>query len=305
MRWITGLVTATRDELRFRLSDRQARRIEISEAKLAFSTDDLEAALSDAQERLKAELERRFDAPMRANRASLAALNAKSAELNANHAILVRDHKRELEVAYAHLEELKAKMVTAKRAVNEAYDDMNRAKGRISSWHSRSKSRIPIYGQRGKPIPERSLFFFSHSDLEAAKRDAQRASSAIEDAKRARNRAFAELSECGDAIAELKESRKKQRELIAAGQTPTKILTAVAALQPEINRLAGAEGRLQRLRDECAASGAIAIEIASLLECIRMARAKRTERLRAFDSAGARAARRKSYAECNAAPERA
>lgn len=292
MRWVTGLFTSARDELRFRLNDRQARRVEKSEAALAFPTDDLEAALSDAHERLRAELERRFDAPMRANRASLAVLSAKAAALVADHAILVRDHKGELEVAYANLAELKAKMATAKRAVDEAFDEMKHAKGRISSWHSRSKSRIPIYGKSGKPIPERSLFFFSHSDLDSAKRDAARASSAIEDAKRGRNRVFLALRECGDLIAELKESRTRRRELITAGQTPSKVHADYAALQPEINRLAGAEGRMQRLRDECETTGAIASEITSIVERVRAARAQRTERLRAFDSADARAARR-------------
>lgn len=292
MRWIKGLFTSARDEFRFRLNDRQARRLEMSEAALAFPTEDLEAALSDAQERLGAELERLFDAPMRANRASLAVLSARAAALNADHAILVRDHRGELEVAYADLEELKAKMAKTKRAVGEAYDEMKHAKGRISSWHNRAKSRIPIYGKRGKLIPQRSLFFFSHSDLESAKRDADRGFSAIEDTKRARDRVFAELKECGDAIAELKAGRTRRSELIAAGQTPTKVLADRAALQPEINRLAGAEGRMQRLRKECATTGAIASEITSIVERIRAARVQRRERLRAFDGADARAARR-------------
>ncbi len=262
---------------------------------MAFPTDVFEAALNDARERLEAELERRFDAPMRNNRASLAALRAKAVALDADRAVLERNHRGELEVAYAALEELKARMETAKRAVDEAYDEMKHAKGRISSWHNRSKSRIPIYGKRGKRIPERSLFFFSHSDLETAKRDADRASSAIEDTKRARDRVYAELKECGNRIAELKESRARRRRLIAAGQTRAKVLADQAALQPEINRLAGAEGRMQRLRGECATTGPIALEIASIAESIRIARAQRTERLRAFDSAAAREARREAY----------
>ena len=303
MNWLADLLTSARNEFRFRLNDRQARRKEMSDAESAFPTDDLEAALSDAHERLGVELERRFDAPMRANRASLAVLSARAVALQADHAILVRDHKGELDNAYADLDELKARMAAAKRAVIEAYDEMNDAKARISSWHNRSKSQIPIYGKRGKPIPERSLFFFSHSDLESAKRDADQASRAIEDAKRARDRVFTELSECGDLIAELKQSRTRRRELIAAGQTRTKVLEDYAALQPEINRLAGAEERMQKLRDECATTGTIASEVISILESIRVAHVQRTERLRAFDSADARAARRSISADHNAIPK--
>jgi hypothetical protein len=91
--------------------------------------------------------------------------------------------------------------------------------------------------------------------------------------------------------------------LIAAGQTRIKVLEDYAALQPEINRLAGAEERMQKLRDECATTGTIASEVISILESIRVAHAQRTERLRAFDSADARAARRSISAEHNAIPK--
>ena len=295
MEWVIDLFTSARDEIRFRLDDRQARRLELADAELSFPTDDLSASLVDARQRFEAELEQRFDAPMRANRASLAALNARAAALESDHEILTRDHKGELDVAYAELEQLKSRMAAAKSAVNEAYDEMKDAKRRISAWHSRSKSRIPIYGKRGKPIPQRSLFFFSHSDLGSAKRGADRAASEIDDAKRARDRLFRELQECGDQIAELKESRTSRRELIAAGQTRTKVLADRAALQPEIDRLTGAEGRMQTLRDECVAAGAIASEIAFIMASIRKAQIQRADRLRAFDSADARAARRSSY----------
>jgi hypothetical protein len=86
MNWLADLLTSARNEFRFRLNDRQARRKEMSDAESAFPTDDLEAALSDAHERLGVELERRFDAPMRANRASLAVLSARAVALEADHA---------------------------------------------------------------------------------------------------------------------------------------------------------------------------------------------------------------------------
>jgi hypothetical protein len=54
---------------------------------------------------------------------------------------------------------------------------------------------------------------------------------------------------------------------------------------------------MQRLRDEYATTGTIAMEIATIIECIRAARGKRAERLRVFDSADARAARRASFAK--------
>ncbi len=83
-------------------------------------------------------------------------------------------------------------MAVAKEAVDDAYVDLKSAKGRISSWHSRSKSSFPIYGKRGKPIPRHSFFAFSHSDLDSAKRDADRASNEIADAKRDRDMVFSE-----------------------------------------------------------------------------------------------------------------
>lgn len=297
MNWVAGLFTSARDELRFRLHDRQTRRVELADVALAFSTVRLEAELEDARERLAAELERRFDAPMRANRASLAALHARAAALDAEHAILVRDHPGELRIAYAEAEELKIELAAAKRAVSNAYDEHKAAKGRISSWHNRSRSRIPIYGKRGKSIPDRSLFFFSHSDLDSAKRDADWASKEIDVAKRARDRVFADLRRCGDLIGELKDSRERRRLLLAAGRTSARVLTDRASLQPEITRLSGAEARMQRLRDECLAAGAIASDITRIQERITEARARQKDRLRSFDGERARALRREALLE--------
>lgn len=292
MKWIAGLFTSAFDEFRFRLGDRQARRLEMSAAERAFPTDDLETALTDARKRLEAELDQRFDAPMRAHRASLAALRVKVAKLDADCADLVCDHKGGLDAAYAKREDLKSQMESAKKSVREAYAETEHAKKSISSWHGRSRSRIPIYGKRGKPIPERSLFFFSHSDLDSAKRDASRASSKINDTKCARDRVWAELQKCGNTIAELKESRKRRRALIGAGQTRTKVLGERSTLLGEIRRVSEAEIQMKSLRAEYTTTGAIALEIASIVERIKVARIERAERLRAFDSRDARAGRR-------------
>lgn len=295
VKWLTGFFTLVRDDVKFRLHDRESRRVEIEDTAQTFTTANLEHRLQEARQRLAAELERRFDAPMRANRSSLAALLAKDAALAADEATLLRDHTGELKAAYAELEELKSNMAAAKRVVEDAYDDLKSAKGRISSWHSRSKSALPIYGKRGKPIPNHSFFFFSHSDLDSAKRDADRASARIDDAKRARDRVFVDVRRCGDVIGELKDSRERRRTLLAAGQTRSKILADRAALQPEISRLNGAEGRMQRLRNECVAAGGTAMEIASIQGSILDALARRADRLRAFDTPEARSVRRDSF----------
>ncbi|MDF2605141.1 hypothetical protein [Sphingomonas sp.] len=297
MNWVTGLFASAHDEVRFRLHDRQTRRAEAADAALAFPTAQLEADLEQARGRLAGELERRFDGPMRANRSSLATIYARVAALDAEYATLTRDHPGELKVAYAEVEELKAKLASAKRAVSDAHDDHNAAKGRISSWHNRSKSRIPIHGKRGKPIPARSIFFFSHSDLDSAKRDADRASSRIGDAKRVRDRVFTELRRCGDLIGELKDSRERRRQLLAAGRTPAKVLADKASLQSEISRLMGAERRMQRLRDQYATAGATALEIIGIQERITEARTRQKERLRSFDDESARASRRVVFRE--------
>lgn len=292
MNWLTGLLTTARDEVRFRFRDREFRRAEIEHAARGFPTDQLQRDLEEARGRLAAELERRFDAPMRANRASLHAIRATDAALAAELAVLARDHVGELKEAYAELDGLKSDMALAKRRVGDASDDLRRAKGRVSSWHSRSKSSIPIYGKRGKPIPRHSFFFFSHSDLDAAKRDADRAASRIGDAIGDRDGVCAQLKRCGNRIGELKESRARRRALLDAGRTRSKILAESAALQFEIVRLAGAEGRMQRMRDECVAASGAAMEIGQLLESIREAHARRASRLELFDSTDARGLRR-------------
>lgn len=295
MNWLSGLLTTVRDEVRFRFQDREFRRAEIEHAAREFPTDQLQHDLEEARGRLAAELERRFDAPMRANRASLHAIRATEGSLAAELAILGRDHVGELKDAYAELDGLKSKMALAKRRVGDASDDLKRAKGRVSSWHSRSKSRIPIYGKRGKPIPRHSFFSFSHSDLDAAKRDADRAASRIGVAIRDRDRVFAQLKRCGDRIGELKESRAMRRTLLDTGRTRTKILAESAALRSEIVRLTGAEERMQRLRNECVAASGTAMEIGQLLESIREAHARRASRLKLFDSTDARGLRRDAY----------
>lgn len=295
MNWVTGIFASARDEIRFRLHDRRTRREEAAQAAIAFPTAHLETELEIARERLAAELEHRFDAPMRTNRVSLAALQAEVAALDAEHETLVRNHHGELKAAYADAEQLKTRLASAKRAVSNAYEEHKAAKGGISSWHNRARSRIPIYGKRGKPIPDRSPFFFSHSDLDSAKRDADRASSQIDSAKRARDRIFTEVRRCGEVIDELKESRERRRELLAAGRTASKVLSDRASLQPEIARLSGAEGRMQRLRDAWVAGGAVAMEIASIRDGIAEALASQKMRLLAFDGDAARAARRDSF----------
>ncbi len=60
---------------------------------------------------------------MWASRTSLAAIYARVAALDAEYATFTCDHSRELKVAYAEVEELKAKLASAKRAVSDAYDD--------------------------------------------------------------------------------------------------------------------------------------------------------------------------------------
>lgn len=295
MNWLTGLFTTARHEIRFRLQDREFRRAAIEHAAREFPTDQLERDLKEARGRLAAELERRFDAPMRANRVSLRAIRAAETALAAELAVLTRDHAGELKEAHAEFERLKSDVASAKRKVGDASDDLKRAKGRVSSWHNRSNSRIPFYGKRGKPIPRRSFFVFSHSHLDGAKRDADRAASRIGDAIRERDRVFALLKRCGDRVGELKESRSRRRALLDAGRTRSKVLAESAALQSEVVRLTGAEGRMQRLRDECVAAGGTAVEIGQLLESIREARARRASRLELFDGNDARESRRDAY----------
>lgn len=48
MNWVTGLFASARDEVSFRLHDRQTRRAEVADAVLAFPAAQLEADLEQA-----------------------------------------------------------------------------------------------------------------------------------------------------------------------------------------------------------------------------------------------------------------
>jgi hypothetical protein len=299
--WIADRWHAARDEVRFRLHDRISRKAEIARAMAAFPTDILETDLAQARERLAAALDRQFDAPIRANRQTLAQVTAQAAELAIDMSALRRDHHAELTVAYAALYASKAAFETAKTAVGDADDDLRAAKGRVSSWHSRSRSRMPLYGKRGKPIPQHSFFFFSHSDLDSAKRDAARAASRIGDAIDDRNRTNRERKRCGERIGEIKASKARRRALREAGQTIAKVAERIRNTEFEINRLVGAEERLAGARRAYSATGAEAIEIADIAAKIAEAKRQRTDRMNAFDQAEARDRRRGEFAEARAA----
>ena len=283
------------DEVRFRLSDRQARKVAADHAKAEFPTDILEQELSDARTRLAFVLDDRFDTPMRANRSRLMTTRAREAELSNDLATLTRDHRGELDSAYAELEELKADMAVAKSKVSDASDDLRGAKARISSWHNRSKSRIPIYGKRGKRIPRHSFFFFSESDLDAAKRDADRAARAIGDAIRRRDRIGGGLDVSRSYIGEIKASRTRRRTLLEAGRTPSKITGDLRALRTEATRLEEANGRLSTARESYAEDGADAVHIAEIKECIADLLRRRAERLGEFDTMDAGTRRRERF----------
>lgn len=294
--WITNTWQAARNEVSFRLRDRMSRKAEIARARAAYPTDMLETDLAQARELLVAALDRQFDAPIRANRHTLAQVTAQAAELAIDMSALQRDHHAELSVAYAALDASKAAFETAKAAVGNADDDLRAAKGRVSSWHSRSRSRMPLYGKRGKPIPQHSFFFVSHSDLDSAKRDAARAASRIGDAIDDRNRANNERKRTGERIGEIKASKARRRALREAGQTIAKVAERIRATEFEINRLVSAEKRLAGARRAYSATGAEAIEIADITDKIAEAKRRRTDQINAFDQAEARDRRRGEFA---------
>lgn len=294
--WIKNTWQAARNEVSFRLRDRMSRKAEIARARAAYTTDMLETDLAQARELLAAALDRQFDAPIRANRHTLAQVTAQAAELAIDMSALQRDHHAELSVAYAALDASKAAFETAKAAVGNADDDLRAAKGRVSSWHSRSRSRMPLYGKRGKPIPQHSFFFFSHSDLDSAKRDAARAASRIGDAIDDRNLANNERKRSGERIGEIKASKARRRALREAGQTIAKVAERIRATEFEINRLVSAEERLAGARRAYSATGAEAIEIADITDKIAEAKRRRTDQINAFDQAEARDRRRGEFA---------
>lgn len=93
---LAALWASARDEVRFRLHDRRVRRERAAATINEFPIGDIERELAEAGSRMAAELERRFDGPMRTNRERLAAASSLHAALGEELAVLERDHKAEL-----------------------------------------------------------------------------------------------------------------------------------------------------------------------------------------------------------------
>lgn len=296
MNWLTAGWEAARDEVRFRLHDRRTRRERVAATVDEFPTADVERELAEVRSRMASELQRRFNGPMRANRDRLAAASSLHAALGEELAVLERDHNAELDDAYARKAGLRSEMDAAKASVDDARGDLRRVRSRISSWHARSRSHLPFYGKRGKPIPRHSWFVFSHSDLDSAKRDADRAGSRIAAAVRERDRVWSRLQRVGEEIEGIKASRTRRKAMLDSGRTRTKVQAEARAIMSEIVRLEGAEGRMAGLRERFLAGGPEALGIAMLEERIRGQLARRVAAMEAFDGPLERARRRAAFA---------
>lgn len=295
MGWVKSWWSSAHDEIRFRIHDRTSRKQEIATAALRFPTHELELQMVALEAALTAELDRRFNDPIKANMHKLAAAQSAFAELADELEILDRDYRSELDDAFTRMNSLKSEIDVYKSAVRSADRDLKAAKSRISAWHTRSKSRIPVYGKRGKSIPRHSFFRFSHSDLSAAKDDADRAATRIADAIRNRNRISSLMDGVSKEIAEIKAGKAKRRTMLDEGRKRQHILAEMKPVLFEIDRLTGAEDRLLSSRKTYAEAGPEALQIAELKKQIALQLEHRSNALASFDAPAARARRRLTF----------
>lgn len=266
-----------------------------AEAVALFSTEDQQCEIERLQEELRAEGECRFETPIANLMVAHADMIARRAEAHRRLELFSRDLNDELTQIYARLEETKAEIAEAFERRGEVIDDIRAASTDIRHWHDRAGSRLPLYGKRGKPIPQRSMFGMSQGDLEDAKSRKARAGYAISRIDRELASLKANKTALGHQIGDIKADREEKRRLWSTGDKPDILGRRIVALASEIERLLT---EIREIREERAlfiVQGQLAVAIETREAEIKEIIARRKKFECAFDTPEQRKARRAEH----------
>jgi hypothetical protein len=159
-------------------------------AKKRFSTAEIECELTGLIGTLQRQVEVEFDYPVLKMNSEIKSINARISVYERQSVLLQRSYDVEIGNLYGKLSKLKVEIDDTFVEKSEARSQMQDAQASIDHWYRMSNCYV---GNRGREIPKSALFGRSQNDLDYYKSN--------------KESAYKLLSECGRAIADLRDER--------------------------------------------------------------------------------------------------
>ncbi|GAA3895401.1 hypothetical protein GCM10022276_13090 [Sphingomonas limnosediminicola] len=293
--WIGNRVESGRVAFCCWKEEREAWRAQKAAAREQFDTTELEREVESLRTRLDAEVERLFDDPIKQAEERFQELWRDGLELHRRIELFSRDFWGERNQALERLRPIVREIKETKAELAEAYERHADAVAYIRHWLARSRSRIPIYGKAGRPVPSHWLLGMSQAKFERAKYRRDKAGHEIGQLKSALARLQLDKRSWQRVLDEIKGHAQELRELRETRQFPNVLREQVEDLERQSERLTEFVARASRGRESYIKQSSLTREIEKVVSQIeRMKRARRSF-LESFKAPSAKADRRAAY----------
>lgn len=294
-KWLTDFVDNTRIAFAYTSYENECRKKWVANAERKYSAENIRRDIKGRLVEPMLYISNTFDAPIRALQRELQNNTQALSDAKAKLAILTRDYKADLEVAYGALNATREKLDKCNQGLSDAYDDLKKAKRDLDSWYSRAEGSW--LGNGGKKLPKHAFFGQDLGDRDRYKSRRDSAAREIGRYKAERSQLGERLNEARDTVQRIKDARQNMFDLKKAG-FDRRVVNAVInrghseirAIEKQIAQLTNSRNAyLEKAKDEL---GVNKLET----EIVRLQQACQAQ-IKAFDSEAETAGRKAKHRE--------
>jgi hypothetical protein len=234
--WLIKKTQNIRIDFAYPAYEATAKAAYVALANSRFSTKELAAEIESLMTIPRQEAFTLYQAPITKLSLSISTMSGELSDCRVNLSFFSRSYKDELDPLYALIDQFKVERKVLYSDKDDAYEDLNKAKKEIESWHSRSQ-RTYFFGNGGKELPRHSLFGQSFGDLDAYKADRAEASEEIQSCNCEIGRLKGQMTTACTQINSIKVDRQHMYDLRKQGLNAGNLKKTLLETERQIGRL--------------------------------------------------------------------
>jgi hypothetical protein len=281
-KWLTNFVDDARIAFAYLGYERECKKQWVADAERTYSTTNIERNIKALMVEPLLHVASTFNAPIRDLESKRENIRCVVAEAKEKLAILDRDYKSELDVAYIVQNAASGELDECRRKLSSAYDELNSAKSSLDSWYSKAEGTW--FGNGGKKLPKSAFFGQDLSDRDHYKYRRDRAASEVGRYKSERSSIVSRLNDARATVKRIKEARQQMFDLKKAGFDKRVVTSAIKNGNHNLNAIGEEIAQFAKSRDNYIDQAKVSLGVYGLEKEIERLRRDKETRIEEFDS---------------------
>jgi len=292
-KWLTDFIDNTRIAFAYAGYENECRKKWVANAERTYSAENIRRDIKGRLVGPMLYISNTFDAPIRVLQSELRKNTQALSDANAKLAILTRNYKAELDVAYEAMNATRGELDKCNQGLSDAYDDLKNAKRDLDSWYSRAEGNW--LGNGGKKLPKNALFGQDLGDRDRYKSRRDSAAREIGRYKAERSQLGNRFNEARDTVQRIKDARQNMFDLKKVGFDRRVVNAVINKQHSEVRSIEKQIAQLTNLRNEYLEKAKDELGVNKLeTEIVRLQQACQAQ-IEAFDSESETARRKAKH----------